>query len=98
MSLATMMTFVGAIWLASGFVQGKVGLINVNAAGIAKLEVKDVQETIRRLRADRRELEDDLRHDPENPYIQRDLDAINDDLEYYEEILECLRFGGVDCQ
>lgn len=98
MSLTTMGTFIGAIWMASIFVQDKVGMIDVNASGIMKLEVRDTQETIRRLKSERREVEAEKRAEPENPYIQRDLDALNDDIEYYEEILECLRIGGQECQ
>jgi hypothetical protein len=98
MSLATMLTFVGAIYMASGFIQNKVGLIDANASGVAYLSQQRVQDIVRTLQSDLRELRYELRADPDNEYILKDIEEIQDDLEYYKEILDCLRSGKSDCE
>jgi hypothetical protein len=98
MSLATMLTFVGSIYMASGFIQSKIGMIEANASGISYNSQKRVQDIIRTLQRDLRELESELRSDPDNEYIQRDISATEDDIDYYKDILECLRDDGDDCE
>jgi len=96
-SLATLLTFVGSIWMASQFVQNKVGLIDANASGVAYLTQQRVQDIIRGLKRDLRELEAENRANP-NEYVQRDIDATEDDIDYYEKVLDCLRAGNTDCE
>ena len=98
MSLATMLTFVGAIWMASGFIQNQLGMIEANASGVSYLSQKRIQDIIRGLKRDKRELEAELRHDPNNDYIKRDISATQDDIDFYSDILKCMRDGHKDCE
>ena len=97
MSLATMLTFVGSIYMASGFIQSNISLIEANASGVAYLSQQRVQDIIRALKRDLRELEAELRGDPDNDYIISDISDTETDIEYYEEVLECMRDGNEDC-
>jgi len=97
MSLATMITFVGAIWMASGFVQDKIGIIDANASGISSINMKRAQDNIRDLQRDLRRMESELRNQPGNEYLIRDISATKDDIEHYKGLLDCLRKGRKDC-
>ncbi len=73
-------------------------LIAANAQSIELMEVKDVQDTLRSLRKSKRSLESELRRDPDNNYIADDIGDVDDDLEYYEELLDCLRSNKGECE
>ena len=98
MSLATMMTFVGAIWMASIFVQDKIGLIDDAIAASEANKVKWVQHDIEAEREERLELRSYLRANPEDEGAQEDLDEVEDNLEDLKEELECLREGKEYCE
>ena len=91
MSLATMGTFVGAIWMASIFVQDKIGLIDKALAETESLRVEQVHHDIEHERAFRLELRSYLRLNPDDIVAQEDLDEVEDILEDLREELKCLQ-------
>lgn len=97
MSLATMVTFIGSIWFVAGVVNEKIGMIDANASGVARLTLKDIQDTIRELKKELRGLQSELRDDPDNRYIQDDVAETQDDIAYYEDLLKCLREKREEC-
>ncbi len=97
MSIATMGTFVGAIWMASLFVHGKIGLIDRALAETESLKVEQVQHDIEHERDFRLELRSYLRKNPGDEGAQEDLDEVEDDLEDLREELKCLREDMDNC-
>ena len=97
MSLATMLTFVGAIWMASVFVNDKIGLIDKALAETDYLRLEQVHHDIEHERAFRLALRAHLRSNPDDTIAQEDLDEVEDILEDLREELKCLREDREHC-
>lgn len=98
MSLATMATFVGAIWMASIFVQDKIGLIDKAIAAGESNKVKWVQHDIESLKDERLSLRSYLRKNPTDDDAQDDLDEVEDNLDDLKDTLQCMREGKDNCE
>ena len=96
-SLATLITIVSTIWGTAIFVQGKIALIDEAVAGVAYLTQKRVEDTIRSLKAEIRDLRAELRDDPDNRYVLDDIAETEDDLDYWDKVLDCMIDGKEDC-
>lgn len=94
MSIASMMTFVGAIWISSGFIQGKIGMIEANASAIAavvlSLDISRVDRMIEGLKKERRELRRRLRETPNNDLLHEQLEELDDAISHQETIRQCV--------
>ena len=97
MSLATMATFVGAIWMASIFVQTKFLLIDDALAASEANIIRWVQHDIETVREMRLKLRAYLRRNPDDIDAEEDLDEVEDNLEDLKEELTCLREGKENC-
>ena len=98
MSLATMATFVGAIWMASIFVQDKIGLIDKAIAATESNAIKWVQHDIEAERDLRLDLRSYIRKNPDDIDAQQDLDEVEDNLDDLKEELKCLREEKDNCE
>jgi len=96
--LATMLTFVGAIWMASIFVQDKFSLIDKAIAASESNKIKWVTHDIEAKKDERLSLRSYLRKNPTDDDAQDDLDEVEDNLDDLKDTLQCMREGKENCE
>ena len=93
-SLATMISIVAGVWYGVSEVQAWVGQIATNTESISlimkSLELRDIDGRMALAKSEERELNRELRKDPENDLIIEQLDEIEDNLEHLVLIRSCI--------
>ena len=93
-SLGTFFLVVGAIWVSAEKVQGYIVQIDANTVAIQlvakSLKLGRLDDEIADLKSERRDLNRELRRDPENDLIIEQLEEIEDEIEALGLIRECV--------
>ena len=96
-SVASVCTLIGSIWLAAGFVNGKLNILEAVAADVAMNHIDLIEHKLEHTRTFRLELRAYLRSNPGDDDTAEDLDVVEDAIEDLQTELACLREGSVNC-
>ena len=91
MSIATMLTFTGGIWMASQFIQTQLTLIDdaIAAGKVNKTEL--TEHALNHARKYRLMIKAHLREFPEDEGAMKDLGEVEDDIDDLKVVLDCLK-------
>jgi len=96
-SLASVGTLIVSIWLAAGFVNGKLNMLEAVAYDVAQTQIEQIEHELEHERSFRLELRAYLRSNPGDEDAALDLDEVEYIIVDLENELECLREGSVNC-
>ena len=93
-SIGTLLTLAAPIWFGVTKVQGAVSQIEQNTKSVkvivTSLELIRIDNQIDALQRERREINRQLRKDPDNDLLLKQQDEINDELHALENLRDCI--------